>query len=199
MTTAVPPVINRVPAIAAPVRNAGKALVATLAVLCLLVVAGALVGAWLMRRAVSPSQAVRQPGQLAGSPAPSRSPQFPSAPLILGRTAQPTSKASPRQAKAQPSVAVVSNVPPRAARTIPPPPPLGPSKKSINKNTTDFFVAVEPNEHLPTAKSARRAPVRDNSEAMPPEVRRLMQQFIQSGVPTKSANGKGTTIYVTRP
>ena len=196
MTTTAPPVVNRAP-VNAPSRNGGKALVATLAVLCLLAVAGAVVGALLVRRAVLPTQAVRQPQQPAASPTPSRSPQSLSAPLILGRNP----KANTGLAQARPSVAVVSNVALRATRTTPPPPPLGPSKKSLKaeEGFNDFFATVPAQEHAPVAKPMRRAPVSDKSEPMPPEIRRLMQQMIQSGIPTRSADGKVTTIYVTRP
>ncbi len=100
MTTAAAPVVNRVPAVAAPARNAGKALVATLAVLCLLAMVGVGAGAFLLRRAMSTTQAVRQPRQQAASPTPSRLPQSPSVPLIPGRNP----KANTSLAHAQPSV-----------------------------------------------------------------------------------------------
>jgi hypothetical protein len=63
----------------------------------------------------------------------------------------------------------------------------------------DVFTSAPSIEQSPVKRIPRRVQARENSEEIPPEIRRMLEQMIQGAVTTRQSNGGVTKIYVTRP
>lgn len=196
------PAIHHIPNVPPPVaktpsHNGRNALLATAAVICLLVAVYAL----LPRRApqTSPSQALRQIATPTPSATPSRQTTNAKT-LTAGKTNKPTPEASPNVVKAQPSGVVVSRPTP-TPRAVPPPTPLGPYKaQAKGRQEVKESITIAPIvEHVPVKRTSRRAQTREQSEEIPREIQQMLQQMIQGAITTRQSNGKVTKVYVTRP
>lgn len=122
-----------------------------------------------------------------------------SSPMPNRASAKPTPTATPKMALI---VATPRPTPPRVtASSLPTPPPLGIVKthEPPRVATKAALPTVPVRKSLPAAQRVQRIPTNDDDGQLPPEVRRVMQQLLQSGIPTRDAAGKVKTIYVTRP
>lgn len=193
------PVRNYVPPVV-PHAAQAKSHAARNAFIVAVVLLGMLVGsgALLVRRInqTAPSQAISQPEQPAVSPTPNRQTTS-TRTLTAGRPNKPTPEVSPKVAKVQPSVTVLHPLT-TASRTVPPPTPIGPYK-ARTKNGQETFTIAPITEHPPTRRSSRRVQFGEGTEQMPPEVRRMLQQMVQEGIPTRQSGGKVKSVIVTRP